>query len=184
MNAKIKKLINHIYGESFSDAHLDVLLSKLEQAAIDITEKRKSGWDEKDVVLITYADQFSAEGEKALPVFTRFYNKWLSHSFSHVHLLPFYPWSSDDGFSVIDYHDVAPETGTWQDIAELKQSASLMFECVMMWNYILEEGLEGWGEDDYAFYGLPLFKATAVKYGWDNPIGEDSGRERKYDSQY
>lgn len=63
-------------------------------------------------------------------------------------------------------------------------SASLMFECVMMWNYILEEGLESWGEDDYAFYGLPLFKATAVKYGWDNPIGEDSGRERKYDSQY
>lgn len=45
------------------------------------------------------------------------------------------------------------------------------------------EGLEGWSEDDYAFYGLPLFKATAVKYGWDNPIGEDSGRERKYDSQ-
>lgn len=60
----------------------------------------------------------------------------------------------------------------------------LMFECVMMWNYILEEGLEDWDEDDYRFYGLPLFKATAVKYGWDNPIGEDSGRERKYDSQY
>lgn len=39
-------------------------------------------------------------------------------------------------------------------------------------------------KDDYGFYGLPLFKATAVKYGWDNPIGEDSGRERKYDSQY
>ncbi|OUF21287.1 sucrose phosphorylase [Enterobacter kobei] len=72
VNAKIKKLINHIYGESFSDAHLDVLLSKLEQAAIDITEKRKSGWDEKDVVLITYADQFSAKGRKrcrCLPAF-------------------------------------------------------------------------------------------------------------------
>lgn len=130
MNAKIKKLINHIYGESFSDAHLDVLLTKLEKAAINITEKRKSGWDEKDVVLITYADQFSAKGEKALPVFTRFYNEWLSLTFSHVHLLPFYPWSSDDGFSVIDYHEVAPETGTWQDVAELKQSASLMFDFV------------------------------------------------------
>lgn len=130
VNAKIKKLINHIYGESFSDAHLDVLLSKLEQAAIDITEKRKSGWDEKDVVLITYADQFSAKGEKALPVFTRFYNEWLARTFSHVHLLPFYPWSSDDGFSVIDYHSVAPETGSWQDVAELKQSASLMFDFV------------------------------------------------------
>lgn len=130
VNAKIKKLINHIYGESFSDAHLDVLLSKLEQAAIDITEKRKSGWDEKDVVLITYADQFSAKGGKALPVFTRFYNEWLARTFSHVHLLPFYPWSSDDGFSVIDYHSVAPETGSWQDVAELKQSASLMFDFV------------------------------------------------------
>ena len=130
VNAKIKKLINHIYGESFSDAPLDVLLSKLEQAAIDITEKRNSGWDEKDVVLITYADQFSAKGEKALPVFTRFYNEWLARTFSHVHLLPFYPWSSDDGFSVIDYHSVAPETGSWQDVAELKQSASLMFDFV------------------------------------------------------
>ncbi|OAE42749.1 sugar phosphorylase [Enterobacter cloacae] len=130
VNGKIKKLINHIYGESFSDAHLNVLLTKLEQAAVNITEKRKSGWDEKDVVLITYADQFSAKGEKALPVFTRFYNEWLSRTFSHVHLLPFYPWSSDDGFSVIDYHNVAPETGTWQDVAELKQSASLMFDFV------------------------------------------------------
>lgn len=130
VNAKIKKLINHIYGESFSDAHLNVLLTKLEQAADNIREKRKSGWDEKDVVLITYADQFSAKGEDALPVFTRFYNQWLSRTFSHVHLLPFYPWSSDDGFSVIDYHNVAPETGTWQDVAELKQSASLMFDFV------------------------------------------------------
>ncbi|HCA5749555.1 TPA: sugar phosphorylase [Enterobacter hormaechei] len=130
VNAKIKKLINHIYGESFSEAHLNVLLTKLEKVAFNITEKRKSGWDEKDVVLITYADQCSSKGEKALPVFTRFYNEWLSRTFSHVHLLPFYPWSSDDGFSVIDYHEVAPETGTWRDVGELKQSASLMFDFV------------------------------------------------------
>ncbi|MEI9853356.1 sugar phosphorylase [Enterobacter mori] len=130
VNAKINKLIDLVYGESFTDTHRKVLLEKIGNAASLITEKRKSGWDEKDVVLITYADQFSAAGESALPVFTRFYNKWLSHSFSHVHLLPFYPWSSDDGFSVIDYHEVAPETGTWSDIAELKKSASLMFDYV------------------------------------------------------
>ena len=130
VNAKINKLIDLIYGETFTDTHRKVLLEKIGNAASLITEKRKSGWDEKDVVLITYADQFSAAGENALPVFTRFYNKWLSHSFSHVHLLPFYPWSSDDGFSVIDYHEVAPETGTWSDIAELKQSTSLMFDYV------------------------------------------------------
>jgi hypothetical protein len=84
------------------------------------------------------------------------------------------------------YMDIrVPLTKKWKKIInERGISASLMFECVMMWNYILEEGLEDWDEDDYRFYGLPLFKATAVKYGWDNPIGEDSGRERKYDSQY
>ncbi|MGT2397107.1 sugar phosphorylase [Enterobacter roggenkampii] len=130
VNEKIKALINLVYGKTFSEAHLHMLLENIEKAASVITERRKMGWDEKDIVLITYADQFSAKGGEALPVFTRFYNKWLSHSFSHVHLLPFYPWSSDDGFSVIDYHEVAPETGTWRDVAELKQSTSLMFDFV------------------------------------------------------
>ncbi|WP_311736233.1 sugar phosphorylase, partial [Enterobacter cloacae] len=130
MNAKIKSLISLVYGDSFSEMQLESLSEKISSAANVISEKRKSDWDEKDVVLITYADQFYNEGENALPVFTRFYNKWLSRSFSHVHLLPFYPWSSDDGFSVIDYHDVAPETGTWQDVAELKQFTSLMFDFV------------------------------------------------------
>ena len=90
VNEKIKALINLVYGKTFSEAHLHMLLENIEKAASVITERRKMGWDEKDIVLITYADQFSAKGEKALPVFTRFYNKWLSHSFSHVHLLPFY----------------------------------------------------------------------------------------------
>ncbi|MGS2872904.1 sugar phosphorylase [Enterobacter huaxiensis] len=130
VNAKINHLIDFVYGKSFSEAHLKMLLEKIENASAVITEKRKANWDEKDIVLITYADQFSAEGEDALPVFTRFYNEWLSQSFSHVHLLPFYPWSSDDGFSVIDYHQVAPGTGTWQDVTELNKSASLMFDFV------------------------------------------------------
>ena len=60
-------------------------------------------------------------------------------------------------------------------------SSWMMFECVKFWNNILEEGLENWSDSNYAMYGLPLFKATAVKYGWDNPIGSDTGNENKYD---
>lgn len=52
-------------------------------------------------------------------------------------------------------------------------SASLMFAVVLRWNRVLEEGLEDYPEDNYAMY-LPLFKATAGKYGWENPIGDDS----------
>ena len=57
-------------------------------------------------------------------------------------------------------------------------SAGLMAEVVQMWNWILEEGLENF--DDYPMYGLPIFKATAVKYGFENPIGEDTGSENSY----
>lgn len=58
-------------------------------------------------------------------------------------------------------------------------SAGFMFETVRMWNWILEEGLEDF--DSYTMYGLPLFKATALKYGWENPIGNDDGNENFYD---
>lgn len=58
-------------------------------------------------------------------------------------------------------------------------SAGLMYSVVQMWNWILEDGLEGF--EDYAQYGLPLFKATALKYGFDNPIGDDAGTEPQYE---
>ena len=57
-------------------------------------------------------------------------------------------------------------------------SAGLMHDVVLMWNWVLQEGLENF--DDYAMYGLPVFKATAVKYGFENPIGDDAGSEEKY----
>ncbi|MFP2237474.1 alpha-amylase family glycosyl hydrolase [Pseudescherichia vulneris] len=130
MNPKIKNLIDNVYGESFLTHQLTRLFSDIEKARSRISERRKMNWDQQDVVLITYADQFRLEGEKSLPVFTRFYNRWLKESFSHVHLLPFYPWSSDDGFSVVDYHQVAPESGDWHDVADLKRSSKLMFDFV------------------------------------------------------
>jgi len=46
-------------------------------------------------------------------------------------------------------------------------SSSLMYNVVQMWNWILQEGLENF--DEYPEYGLPLFEATADKYGFDNP---------------
>lgn len=59
-------------------------------------------------------------------------------------------------------------------------SAGAMYECVRMWNIILQEGLEDF--DSYAQYGLPLFRETAVKYGFDNPIGDMYGDEDIFSS--
>lgn len=63
-------------------------------------------------------------------------------------------------------------------------SASCMFGVIQMWNWILDEGLADFDEENYAQYGLPLFKATAVKYGFPNPIGDDDGSEEHYTEDY
>ena len=61
-------------------------------------------------------------------------------------------------------------------------SAGLMFDVVKMWNWVLneDEELANWPSERYAMYGLPLFKATAVKYGFTNMIGDDEGNESWY----
>lgn len=55
--------------------------------------------------------------------------------------------------------------------------SKLMFDVVKEWLFILEDPLKNF--DNYSMYGLPLFKAVAVKYGFDNLIGEDDGSEDK-----
>lgn len=130
MNGNISKLLQAVYAGSFTASHHERLSASIEKYRPLITQSRKEKWDESDVVLISYADQFHHEKAKPLAVFNEFYYKWFKSVFSHVHLLPFCPWSSDDGFSVIDYHRVAPESGEWSDIAELNKQARLMFDFV------------------------------------------------------
>ncbi|QQE79672.1 sugar phosphorylase [Alicyclobacillus sp. SO9] len=93
---------------------------------------RKSKWlSEKDAVLITYGDQFKEDNEAPLHTLRKFLNRHLKDSFSSVHILPFYPYSSDDGFSVIDYRRVDPSLGDWSDIEALSQDYRLMFDAVV-----------------------------------------------------
>ena len=127
---KIKSLLAAIYDGELDESVVDSVIYKIEQSKKSITRLRKPQWDESDVVLITYADQFHNNNEKTLKTLSDFYNRWLTNTFSHIHLLPFYPWSSDDGFSVVDYNQVDPVAGDWQDIASLNQSAKLMFDFV------------------------------------------------------
>lgn len=89
-------------------------------------------WDERDSVLITYADslQEPAAGNP-LRALDRFSQKHLVGAVRTIHLLPFYPWSSDDGFSVIDYRKVDPASGDWRDVEHLGQSFDLMFDIVL-----------------------------------------------------
>lgn len=126
----ITDLIDKIYAGTFPEATFARLLADIATAREAIKLPRKAHWDEQDVVLITYADQFREADKPTLSTFSRFYQQHLQSTFPLVHLLPFFPWSSDDGFSVMDYHKVDPLCGDWQDIARLHQETRLMFDFV------------------------------------------------------
>lgn len=90
------------------------------------------GWDQGDVVLITYGDQVSAAGASPLATLGRFLAGHSFHEcFNTIHLLPFFPYSSDDGFAVIDFRSVDPELGTWKDVQRLGEHWDLMFDLVL-----------------------------------------------------
>ena len=93
---------------------------------------RAGGWSEKDAMLITYGDQISEPGSGVTPIQSlhRFAKRHLAGAFSSVHILPFYPYTSDDGFSVVDFKQVRPDWGSWSDVQALAQEFRLMADLV------------------------------------------------------
>lgn len=88
-------------------------------------------WDEKNVVMITYGDSLTGGGIPPLSVLCRFLNQEIKGVINGVHILPFSPYSSDDGFSVIDFDAVNPDLGTWADIETIAKDYKLMADLVI-----------------------------------------------------
>ncbi len=95
--------------------------------------------NEKDVVLITYGDNIQATNKNPLQSLFKFADEYLDQAINIIHILPFYPYSSDDGFSVIDYKKVNPALGDWKDIQDISQKFNLMFDLVT--NHISSESI-------------------------------------------
>ena len=125
----MRRRLGRLYG---GDA--DRVLSRLAElvaAARRGGPAQRPGLDETDVLLITYGDIVSTAGEAPLATLAGFLGRELGGVISVVHLLPFFPYSSDDGFSVIDYLAVDPELGDWEDVAALGDRFGLMFDLVL-----------------------------------------------------
>ncbi len=87
--------------------------------------------DQKTALLITYGDQVTDNNETPLHTLAEFLDAHARGVVSGVHILPFYPFSSDDGFSVMDYYAVDPKLGTWADVARVGEHFNLMFDAVI-----------------------------------------------------
>mgnify|MGYP003662850718 CR=1 FL=1 len=129
LDQETAKLLQDIYGAVPEELDRGIV-SLIEEA--DTSAVRDPLWDQRDVVLITYADQVRDAKDSPLVAQRKFLlDNELDTSIRCVHLLPFCPYSSDDGFSVIDYMAVDPQSGTWEDIEKLGESFDLMFDLVL-----------------------------------------------------
>ncbi len=94
-------------------------------------EQFSNHWSEKDAIMITYGDSLLNDDEKPLHTLERFLDEYSDGALNSVHILPFFPYSSDDGFSVMDFTSVNEALGDWQDIEAIAGKYRLMADLVI-----------------------------------------------------
>jgi sucrose phosphorylase len=85
----------------------------------------------QDALLISYGNMVQAQGEPPLRTLYRFLSQHTSDALQAVHILPFFPYSSDQGFSVIDYRQVNPDLGDWEHVEAIAAEFRLMADMVI-----------------------------------------------------
>lgn len=126
--ATVNQHLRHLYtGERLQEA-LQLFDRYLERFAAPIG--RRSALSERTVYLITYGDAFYDDSRPGLQVLNELLRRSVGDLITDIHLLPMFPFSSDDGFAVEDYLKINPELGTWRDIDRLAERYRLMFDFV------------------------------------------------------
>lgn len=134
---RIRELLRFLYGADEGERAWEVLRPRLDafrQAHPELRENvppPEERLTERDAFLITYGDQVREPNKPPLRTLHEVLRGLVKDVIRGVHLLPFFPYSSDDGFSVIDYKQVDPKLGTWEDIRRFRQDFRLMFDAVI-----------------------------------------------------
>jgi sucrose phosphorylase len=143
--------------ENIAQGLLDIMRLSNEVAQV---KPYTNQWSEEDIILITYGDSIIKADQPPLQTLNNFLNSTIENTINSVHILPFFPYSSDDGFSVIDYSSVNESLGTWQDIEAISKNYHLMSDLVInhcssrsVW---FDNFIKGKGQgSDYFFTALP-----------------------------
>jgi glycosidase len=135
---QIRKTLDRLFPQGQADTTCQALKGLMDKYSGDetILRKRRKYRDqlvlnEKDAFLITYADTIQKEGEKPLRTLGRFLNDHVKDAVTGIHLLPFFPSTSDGGYAIVDYKAVDPGLGTWDDIEALSSQYRLMVDFVI-----------------------------------------------------
>ncbi len=127
----VQHLLKKIYGAKTGNLAFNNILPIIEKFPARKGRERGGYFSQEDVFLIAYGDTLKKKGERPLETLYKFAVRQFKDVFSTIHILPFFPFSSDDGFSVMDFFTVNPELGTWEDIRRLGRDFQLMFDLVL-----------------------------------------------------
>ncbi|MBC6956431.1 MAG: sugar phosphorylase [Chloroflexi bacterium] len=124
----VRSLLASLYGADRAGA----LTARIQQLIRDSGISKRPAYDlsQRDVVAIAYGDHVRKEGEPPLVTLRELLKATYGEQINTVHVLPFYPYTSDDGFSVVDYWAVDPKLGTWDDVRALRAQFRMMFDAV------------------------------------------------------
>lgn len=145
----LRKLLNKVYPDD-----TDFIIDEVKEISAkyqSLIEPENRTLSHKDSILITYADAILKEGEKPLDTLKVFFDRFFSDYISTIHLLPCFPFTSDDGFSVVDYYQINPEYGDWNSIKALHESADLMFDAVINHMSKSSEWFSSFQENQYPY---------------------------------
>ncbi len=135
---RVESRAARLYATAAPEA-VDTILAALERVDLNIdASTNDERWNEQDVVLITYGDQIRSESLNPLQTLHKFLiDADLPSLINTVHFLPCFPYTSDDGFSVVDYRQIDPELGSWEDVDAIGKDFRLMLDLVL--NHISQE---------------------------------------------
>lgn len=127
--SRIKERLTFLYGDRSEEIYIEI--QKLTDKWKGRIKNSYPWADKKDAILITYGDGIKKEGMAPLQALKTFLDREMEETISGVHLLPMFPYTSDDGFSVQDFREINPELGTWKDVEDLGENYDLMFDAVI-----------------------------------------------------
>ncbi len=128
---KVKQYLFQIYSNDLSKKQINNLFLNIKSIFTQPMKRSKNKlWSEKDFLLITYADSIKKNNQKNLITLNSFLKKYCKE-FSYIHILPFFPFSSDDGFAVEDYKKIKIEHGSWKDLKKITKTFDIMVDLVI-----------------------------------------------------
>jgi glycosidase len=147
---RIGALVSTLYPEVHAEV-TDELMALAARYRAVLASRPASPISEATACLITYGDAFRRRGETPLHTLAAFLRDHVGDVVSDVHLLPMFPWTSDDGFAVVDHRAVNPALGTWSDVEELARDRAVMFDFVANHTSSSSPWFLGWLADDPAY---------------------------------